>query len=187
MQEDFLKIESTADRLLKLGSEQNQACKFSMAEQTLLNALAAYQATQDHAGAISALNNLGIAYRNLQQFPKAIACYQQALELGRQIGATPAFFAMALNNLGITHNSHGDFQAALSCFQAALPLYQQIGDRRGEANATLNTGISYHYLNAPQQANDFFQQAIQIASSLGDLELEVSFRQLMVSLPKVSR
>jgi tetratricopeptide (TPR) repeat protein len=184
MQDNFFRVETTADQLLKLGAEQNQASKFSMAEQTLLNALAAYQAMQDQAGVISSLNNLGITYRNLQQFPKAIVCYQQALEVGQQISATPTFFAITLNNLGIAYNSHSDFQKALKSFQTSLPFYQQIGDRRGEANATLNMGISNHYLNHPQQAHDFFQQAIQIAHSLGDLELEVSFRQLIVSLPR---
>ena len=85
------------------------------------------------------------------------------------------------------YNSYSDFQKALSCFQTALPLYQQLGDRRGEANVTLNLGISHDYLGHPQQADGYYHQALEIAQSLSDLELELSFRQLIISVTQISR
>lgn len=114
-----------ADKLLNLGIEQIHNCQFSVAVQTLQKALKLYQQAQDFAGIVSTLTNLGVAYRNLRQTAQAIVCYQQALGLGRQIGAQPFFMASALNNLGISYNSNGEFQNALECFQQAMPFYRQ--------------------------------------------------------------
>lgn len=172
-----------ADKLLKQGIEQIHNCQFLMAVHSLQSALEPYQTVQDWAGIISTLVNLGVAHRNLKQPAQAIVCYQQALALAQQIGAQPFFMASVLNNLGISYNSNNEFQNALECFQQSLAFYQQMRDPRGEANVLLNLGISYHCLNHSQQANGLFQQAIQIAQWLKDLELEVSFRQLIVSLP----
>lgn len=60
-------------------------------------------------------------------------------------------------------------------------------DRQGEANVLLNLGISHDYLNRSQQADAFYQQALLIAQSLKDLELEASFRQLIVSTTNATR
>ena len=144
---------SHADKLLNSGIEQIHNCQFSMAAQTLHKSLELYQQAQDWTGVVSTLTNLGVSYRNLQQPAQAILYYRQALELGRHIGAQPFFLASVLNNLGISYNSNDQFQTALECFQQALPLYQQMRDRRGEANVFLNSGISYDYLNHPQQAD----------------------------------
>ena len=176
-----------ADKLLNLGIEQIHNCQFSIATQTLQRALELHQKAQDWAGVVSTLTNLGVAYRNLQQPAPAIVYYQQALELGRHIGAQPFFLASVLNNLGISYNSNGQFQNALECFQQALPYYQQMRERRGEANVLLNLGISQDYLNHPQQADSFYEQTLQIARSLQDPELEANLRQAIISVTQASR
>lgn len=172
-----------ADKLLALGIEQIHACQFAIAVQVLHRALALFQQTHDYPGIVSALTNLGVAYRNLKQPKQAIMCYQKALELGQRIGAQTFFTASVLNNLGISYSANGEFQNALECFQKALLFYQQIRDRRGEANVFTNLSVTHQHLNHPQRAIEAYQRALHIAQSLQDCDLEASIRQSATSLP----
>ncbi|MBE9137730.1 tetratricopeptide repeat protein [Nodosilinea sp. LEGE 07088] len=171
--------EPNADTLLNLGINQIHQYQFAVAVQTLQKALALFNRVPDYPGIVSALTNLGVAYRNLKQPEQAILCYKQALDLGRQMGAQPFFMASALNNLGISYIDNQHFQSALACFQSALPIYQQMRDRRGEANVLGNLSATHHHLKHPQQAGDCYQRAIQIARSLQDFGLETSLVQLV--------
>ena len=176
---------ATADSLLNAGIKQIHDLQLQTAVQTLQEASTIYQRIHDHAGIISALTNLGVAYRNLRQPAQAITCYRQALELAGQIRAQPFFIASALNNLGIAYNANEEFQQALECFRKAIPIYQQMRDLRGEAQAVSNAGLSLHHLARSEQARAFFQQALATAEALKDPDLEAYIAQLLASLPEI--
>ncbi len=58
-------------------------------------------------------NNLGTAYLNLDNFNKAVECFNKSLELN------PQQF-VALNNLGVIHVQEGKFDEAISYFRKAI-------------------------------------------------------------------
>src|SRR5262249_44690022 len=80
------------------------------------------------------LLNLATAYSKLDQKPKALESYNQALEILR--GGNPRQIAGALRNLGSLYVDLGEQQKALASFDEALKISRTIGDRAGEA-ATL--------------------------------------------------
>ena len=173
---------SKADVLLDLGRQQNDNRQFSIAVNTLQEALELYLKSGDLGGIITAQKGLGFAHRNLHQPDQAIRYYQQALELGQRYGAQPSFMAGLLQNFGIAYNENFEFEKALECFQKALPLFRTMQDRHGEANALFNQGLSHRYLNHTRQANEFFQQAIQISRSLRDAQMEAGFNRTITFL-----
>jgi len=63
----------------------------------------------------SAHNNLGLTFKELGEFEKAMKCFQTAIEIQPNYSA-------AHNNLGSTFKELGEFKKAISCYQKALKL-----------------------------------------------------------------
>ena len=75
----------------------------------------------DKGGEATTLNNLGLVYDALGDKQKALAYYEQALPLSRQVGDKGGE-ATTLNNLGGVYDALGDKQKALAYYEQALPL-----------------------------------------------------------------
>ncbi|MSR84794.1 MAG: tetratricopeptide repeat protein, partial [Candidatus Latescibacteria bacterium] len=113
------------------------------------------------------LTSLGGVYSALGDKQQALAYYQQALPLFRQVG-DPSGEAATLTNLGLVYSALGDQQQALAYYQQALPLFRQVGDRSGEATTLTNMGSVYDALGDKQQALAYYQQALPLCRQVGD-------------------
>ena len=113
-----------------------------------------------------ALGNLGLAYKSLGQYERAIDLYQQVLTIVREISDRLGESA-ALSNLGLVHEDLGQCKRALDCHQQALTIAREIGDRRVEGTALGNLGNAYNSLGQYQRAIDLYQQALTIAREIG--------------------
>jgi tetratricopeptide (TPR) repeat protein len=80
---------------------------------------------------------LGIAYRLLGQYQRAIDFHQQSLEIKREIGDRNGE-AVSLGNLGNAYQSLGQYQRAIDFYQQWLEIAHEISDRGGEANSLWN-------------------------------------------------
>jgi tetratricopeptide (TPR) repeat protein len=112
------------------------------------------------------LNNLGLVYSALGDKRKALAFYERALQLQRQVGDRGGE-ATTLNNLGGVYDALGDKRKALAFYEQALPIYRQAGDRSGEAIALNNLGMVYNALGDQRKALDFFEQALDLTRQVG--------------------
>ncbi|MEG4634892.1 tetratricopeptide repeat protein, partial [Microcoleus sp. AR_TQ3_B6] len=75
---------------------------------------------------------LAIIYANQGEVAKAIAFYQESLELQEKIGNVPGK-AATLHCLAIIYATQGDVAKAIAFYQQSLELKEQIGDARGKA------------------------------------------------------
>jgi tetratricopeptide (TPR) repeat protein len=62
-----------------------------------------------------AYNNLGWAYYNKAQYPKALQNYKKAVEINPR-------FAMAYNNMGLTYDRMGNAEEAIKAFKTSVGL-----------------------------------------------------------------
>lgn len=67
----------------------------------------------------------GLVYRNLGEHQKAIAFYEQSLEISRNIGNRHSE-AANLSDLGIVYNSLGKIEKACSLCNEALVIFEVI-------------------------------------------------------------
>jgi tetratricopeptide (TPR) repeat protein/transcriptional regulator with XRE-family HTH domain len=114
-----------------------------------------------------ALNNLGIVYSDLGDFPKAIGYYQQRLIIARAIGDRLGE-GSTLNNLGLTYIDLGQPFRAISYFEQDLVIARELGDRLGESCTLGSLGDAYSDLGDPVRAIDYYQQRLAIAQAIGD-------------------
>jgi len=148
------------------------------------------------------LFHLGDVYYSLEDYPKALDCFQQALSIARE-GVDRQYRqryrttyprrvdeAQSLFKIGFTYAALKDYRKALDFLQQTLPIFRDWESRRdegldfcrqGEARSLNNIGRSYMALKEYLNALDSLQQALAIYQELGlreseDCELEADSR-----------
>ena len=94
-------------------------------------------------------NNLGEAYRALQRFPEAAACYRRAIALQPQL-------AEAHNNLGIALKAVGNLEEAVTCYRRALQ------SKPNYVTALINLGNVLQVQGALDEAVGCYRQALDL-------------------------
>jgi tetratricopeptide (TPR) repeat protein len=111
--------------------------------------------------------NLGIAYRSLGDYQKAIEYHEQALVISREIEDRRGE-GICLGNLGSAYSDMGQVEKAIEYYEQALVIAREIGDRRGEGNRLGNLGSAYSNLGQVEKAIEYYEQALVIARKIGD-------------------
>ncbi len=119
----------------------------------------------------AALGNLGNAYANLGEVPKAIERYQQQLQIAREIGDRRGEGA-ALGNLGNAYADLGEVPKAIEYFEQRLQIAREIGDRRGEGNACWNLGLVYENSGDLQEAVELMEVTLSFERKIGHPDYE---------------
>ena len=109
------------------------------------------------------------AYQQAEQgrLERAIATFQQALNLARQIQSRD-IEAIALLAIGDFSNTLGRPQVALDFLNQALSLFQELEDAAGEAIVLHNLGWVHQGLEQPQQAINYYRQALPLFHTVGN-------------------
>lgn len=108
-----------------------------------------------------------------KDYSKAIACYQQNLELAR-LSRDDARFGYALNNLGATYYAIGDYEKAISYQQQRLAQAESRADLLGKGQAFMGLGAAYGAIGNYKKAIEYYEQSLEVAHSLKSLDLEAS-------------
>jgi tetratricopeptide (TPR) repeat protein len=119
------------------------------------------------------LGNLGNAYRNLGDYPRAIAYHEQDLAIRQAIGDWTGK-GNALGNLGNAYNGSCNYPRAIDFYEQRLAIARAIGDRRGEGAALGNLGTAYTGLCDYHRAIAFHKQQLVIMRDLRDRRGESS-------------
>ena len=98
---------------------------------------------------------------------QAIASYEQALVIWRQIGARPAEAATLLS-IGTLYFALHEYQKALGYSQQALAIQRELKNRAGEAIMLVSIGGAYDQLGKTQKALDAFTQALSLFHSVAE-------------------
>ena len=113
--------------------------ELGQAEAALLRRLGLTQALANPAGQADSLFYLGQVAARRYEHEAALASYEAALALYRQVGARLGE-ANTLQAIGDVQRFRDENEAALASYEAALALYRQVGARLGEANIFLALG-----------------------------------------------
>ena len=113
------------------------------------------------------LSDLGNVCATSQDHSQAIAYYQRALELYRQVGDRRGE-ATTHNNIGLVYSALWEKRKALAYYEQALLLQRQVGDRGGEATTLNNIGLVYSALGDKRQALAYYEQALELTWQVGN-------------------
>ncbi|BAY26418.1 TPR repeat-containing protein [Calothrix sp. NIES-2100] len=115
------------------------------------------------------LNNMALVFAQQGNITKAIALWQQSLEIIEQIGDVKGKAATLSNMAGVIAQQ-GDITKAIALWQQSLEIIEQIGDVKGKA-ATLNNmaGVIAQQGDITK-AIALWQQSLEIIEQIGDVQ-----------------
>jgi tetratricopeptide (TPR) repeat protein len=119
----------------------------------------------DRGNEAAALDNLGIALREVGQFEKAITKHQDAMTIFRETGDRPGE-GTALKNLGTALREAGRFEDAITACRDAIAIFRET--RRGESRAQGSLGVALRKLGRFDDAIAAFQADREICREIGD-------------------
>jgi tetratricopeptide (TPR) repeat protein len=117
------------------------------------------------------LTHMGLRYKRLGDYERALDLHGQALAIARDLGDRHSE-SVALGNLGNCCRHLGRYGQALDLHGQALAIARDLGDRQGEAAELGNLGNCYCHFGDYEQALDLHSQALAIARDLGDRHSE---------------
>jgi tetratricopeptide (TPR) repeat protein len=141
----------------------------------------------NRAGEAAALNNLGLALRQVRRFEEAISACRDAAAICRETGDRHGE-GQALDNLGAALAEVRRFEEAISAHQDAAAICRETGDRHGEGQALTNLGAALAEVRRFEEAISACQDAAAIFRETGDRHGEgMALNNLGLALQQVRR
>ncbi len=123
-------------------------------------------------GIATAMNNMGVAYKNQGIFDKSLKFYIEALEINREINNKEGI-ANALNNIGTIYSLKYDHERALDYFKEALGIYENLGNEDRISGGLNNIGNVYSDLKRYDEALEYYNRALEISEKNGNVKISL--------------
>ncbi|MGI5237286.1 AfsR/SARP family transcriptional regulator [Dactylosporangium sp. CA-139066] len=117
---------------------------------------------------VGTLNNLGVMYLALHDYPNAVATLDKALQLARRFGDVEKE-TMCLHNLASVHLSSGDAALAARLHGSVLAACRAAGNAMGEASARHKLGDDLRHMGQYSDATTHYTAALDIRERMGSL------------------
>ncbi len=128
-------------------------------------------------------SNIGLAYRELQQWADAENAFLQALE---ELQVSGYVRAIVLGNLGLVRAEHGRASEAIAPLRQALALCEGLEHPRGIGTMHHNLGVALHAAGELDAAEAAYLTALEVRARVGEaldtLETRIRYASLLVDM-----
>jgi tetratricopeptide (TPR) repeat protein len=100
-------------------------------------------------------------------YDKALRCFQEALEIAREVG-NKSSESFTLGNLGRVYQTQGQYEQAIELHTQAIDIGREIGNKHSESVHLGNLGNVYYSQGQYERAMEIFTQALDIARKIGN-------------------
>ena len=132
----------------------------------LQDAAATFRRIGDEDGLVSALNNLGLIYKNRRQWREAISYFEQALRIDERVGLY-ARMRGHNQNLGLIRYCLGQWDLAEENFRRSLQIARETSHPLGESLALMALGRLARRRRQFDRAEEHFRSALALAGRVG--------------------
>lgn len=112
-------------------------------------------------------NYIGIAFRNKENYPKALENFLEALKLAEADSITSEI-GYANNNIGEIYKIQDDYDKAIAYIRKAMAVFLKDGNSVGLAYSAVRLGEVYHEMKQYDEALTYYQKSIEIRQKLND-------------------
>lgn len=129
-------------------------------------------------GAATSYNVLGVIYKNVGNFEKALLNYNRSLAIREKLG-NKGDVSKSLNNIGTLFRHKGEYDLALEYYLKSLRIKEQLGDSVQIAKSLQNIGVFYQDQKEYDKAINYFNLSISINQRIGvESELAKAYNNL---------
>jgi tetratricopeptide (TPR) repeat protein len=115
------------------------------------------------------LHNLAEIYVTQGELAKAIALYEQSLEINEKIGYLQGK-AATWHQLAVIYATQGEVAKAMAFYEQSLDLAEKIGDVEGKAATLHNLAVIYATQGEVAKAMAFYEQSLEINEKISHLQ-----------------
>jgi tetratricopeptide (TPR) repeat protein len=115
------------------------------------------------------LNNMARVIAQQGDITKAIALWEQSLEIFEQIGDVKGK-AATLNNMAMQIADQGDIARAIALWEQSLEISEQIGNVKGKADTLNNMALQIADQGDIARAIALWEQSLEIFEQIGDVK-----------------
>ncbi len=151
---------------VRLGTCCARLGRVAEAIEWLQNAAATFRRIDYIDGLVTALNNLGLVYKNLRDWREATRFLEQALRLDERAGLY-ARMRGHNQNLGLIRYRLGQWDLAEENFRQSLKIGRETGHLQGEAAALLALGMLCRRRRQFDRADEHFRRAMALSTQVG--------------------
>lgn len=119
-------------------------------------------------GMLSSYINLGLCYKRMGDFSKALEYYLLALNVINQNNELSNYKGNVYNNIGIIHKNIENYNTALTYYQKARNEFEAVGNNKKVGNCYINIGILNSHLNNYDVAITHYEKALEIMEKYDD-------------------
>ena len=130
---------------------------------------------------VLALMSQGIDYFQQENYPRAIAYFEQSLAKFRDV-RDRQHEASALSIIGLSYFSLSDYPKAIQYLEQSLAIKRELKDRDSEASDLLQLGEAYFQQGDNRQAIAYFEQSLAKAQNTSDTDKD---DEALIALGKV--
>ena len=112
-------------------------------------------------------NFVGIVYRNIGDYPKAMGCFTEARELAEQ-NSLPTELAFSLINIGEVYRYEKNYTQALSYVYRGYVMFQSINHIQGQYFANIRLGEIYQGQKRLDSALVAYKRSLKICEETND-------------------
>ena len=113
------------------------------------------------------MTNIGIIYKEQNEFSKALDIYFKALSISESLNNKNTS-ARLLGNIGTLYIDKKEFRKSLEYFAKALKLEEETGNKDGMATDLGNSGLAYQDLKEYDKAFEQFKKALELHTESGN-------------------
>ena len=129
--------------------------------------------TQAPLRKVKLLNDLGLAYNHLEDYPVALELFVKALEIIEEVGHVQ-MTGVVTKNIGMIYMTHGDYPRALEQYRKALPFHIEAGDKVNQANTKMSIADLLRMLGDVSGALSYSLEANQLFAEVNHTPLVAS-------------
>jgi len=148
---------------LTLGNNMGRLGRPHAAIEWFQNAAATFRRIDHADGLVVALNNLGIAYKNLREWREAVRFLEQALAIDERKGLYARMRAHH-QSLGLIRYRLGQWDLADEHFRHSLRIAREVGHPMSESQALLALGMLCRRRRQYDRAIEHYERALELAT-----------------------
>jgi len=166
--------EERIEALLNIGTAYNEAGNNDSTLEYHLKALGFANDLGDKKILANVQHNLGVDYRYIGDFDKALKFNISSLKLkeeklpnGETVGSSLSI-ANTLSNIGVVYDDMGNLTKAMEYHNKALTIRTELNNKRGIAASLHNIGVVYEEMGEFDKALDSYSASLKIKNELGN-------------------
>lgn len=166
---------------LRLGYCQYMQGNYDLALLSYSSSSANYKAVDDESGVASAIAYIAILHKHLEDYPKAIENFDQAISIYRKLKELENE-AWLHNEMGELHSSTLDYEASIKAYQKAQAIYVELKDDSSRAESIRRIAEQQIELQEYEKADKSLAEALKIFTDLNEDQGRGDVRHTMAKL-----